>query len=189
MFAPEAAGIAAAAELTFRPSDFEHGDSTLQATTTPRGPISLTISWLAWPGLLSLCLLITGCGFALGRPALVFNVVFFPTFEPLVGTLLAFSTYAVGYVARPLGGLVFGHLGDRVGAIEQRVASNGHVVRGRRRPAGVGQQDAGLLEQLADGSHLEHGRIFRIAVRRVDRAAREDVHVAGERHRRRAVRE
>src|ERR1700676_5064589 len=47
--------------------------------------------------------------------ALVFNVVFFPSFDPLVGTLLAFSTYAVGYVSRPLGGFVFGHLGDRLG--------------------------------------------------------------------------
>ena len=47
--------------------------------------------------------------------ALVFNKIFFPTFEPLVGTLLAFTTYAVGFVARPLGGLVFGHYGDRLG--------------------------------------------------------------------------
>jgi MFS family permease len=47
--------------------------------------------------------------------ALVFNVVFFPSFDPWVGTLLAFSTYAVGYVSRPLGGFVFGHLGDRLG--------------------------------------------------------------------------
>jgi MFS family permease len=47
--------------------------------------------------------------------ALVFNVIFFPSFDPLAGTLLAFSTYAVGYVSRPLGGLLFGHLGDRRG--------------------------------------------------------------------------
>ena len=47
--------------------------------------------------------------------ALVFNKLFFPNFEPLVGTLLAFATYAVGFVARPLGGIVFGHFGDRVG--------------------------------------------------------------------------
>ncbi|SDY97978.1 metabolite-proton symporter [Micromonospora pattaloongensis] len=47
--------------------------------------------------------------------ALVFNKLFFPSFEPLVGTLLAFATYAVGFVARPLGGVVFGHYGDRVG--------------------------------------------------------------------------
>lgn len=47
--------------------------------------------------------------------ALVFNVVFFPSFDPLTGTILAFSTYAVGYVSRPLGGMVFGHLGDKLG--------------------------------------------------------------------------
>ncbi|WHQ73036.1 MFS transporter [Pantoea sp. Lij88] len=47
--------------------------------------------------------------------ALVFNHVFFPSFDPLVGTILAFSTYAVGYISRPLGGFVFGHLGDVAG--------------------------------------------------------------------------
>ncbi|WP_035306881.1 MFS transporter [Actinokineospora inagensis] len=47
--------------------------------------------------------------------ALVFNKLFFPTADPLTGTLLAFLTYAVGFVARPIGGLVFGHFGDRVG--------------------------------------------------------------------------
>jgi MFS family permease len=47
--------------------------------------------------------------------ALVFNKLFFPSFDPLVGTLLAFATYAVGFVARPLGGIVFGHYGDRIG--------------------------------------------------------------------------
>ncbi|EJL82246.1 MFS transporter [Pantoea sp. RIT-PI-b] len=47
--------------------------------------------------------------------ALVFNHVFFPSFDPLVGTILAFSTYAVGYVSRPVGGLIFGHLGDIAG--------------------------------------------------------------------------
>jgi metabolite-proton symporter len=47
--------------------------------------------------------------------ALVFNKLFFPNFDPVVGTLLAFATYAVGFVARPLGGIIFGHFGDRVG--------------------------------------------------------------------------
>jgi metabolite-proton symporter len=47
--------------------------------------------------------------------ALVFNEVFFPTFSPLTGTLLAFTTYAIGFVARPLGGVIFGHFGDRLG--------------------------------------------------------------------------
>jgi MHS family shikimate/dehydroshikimate transporter-like MFS transporter len=47
--------------------------------------------------------------------ALVFNKIFFPSFDPLVGSLAAFATFFVGYCARPLGGLVFGHFGDRVG--------------------------------------------------------------------------
>jgi MFS family permease len=41
--------------------------------------------------------------------------LFFPQYDPLTGTLLAFATYALGFVARPLGGIVFGHFGDRVG--------------------------------------------------------------------------
>ena len=47
--------------------------------------------------------------------ALVFNKVFFPTFAPLTGTLAAYGTYAVGFIARPLGGAVIGHYGDRIG--------------------------------------------------------------------------
>jgi metabolite-proton symporter len=47
--------------------------------------------------------------------ALVFNKLFFPTFDPVVGTLLSFATFAVGFVARPVGGVVFGHYGDRIG--------------------------------------------------------------------------
>ncbi|MGD1171950.1 MFS transporter [Mycobacterium seoulense] len=46
---------------------------------------------------------------------LVFNKVFFPSESSLVGTLLAFATFAVGFVMRPVGGLVFGHIGDRIG--------------------------------------------------------------------------
>ncbi|MBT2449594.1 MHS family MFS transporter [Streptomyces sp. ISL-43] len=47
--------------------------------------------------------------------ALVFNKLFFPTADPLTGTLIAFLTYAIGFLARPLGGMVFGHFGDKVG--------------------------------------------------------------------------
>ncbi len=47
--------------------------------------------------------------------ALVFNKLFFPSYDPMIGTLLAFGTYAVGFVARPVGGIVFGHYGDRIG--------------------------------------------------------------------------
>ncbi len=47
--------------------------------------------------------------------ALVFNQLFFPQIDPLSGTFAAFGTYAVGFFARPLGGIVFGHFGDRIG--------------------------------------------------------------------------
>lgn len=47
--------------------------------------------------------------------ALVFNKLFFPGLDPVAGTLAAFASYAVGFVARPLGGAIFGHYGDRLG--------------------------------------------------------------------------
>src|SRR5262245_51291126 len=47
--------------------------------------------------------------------ALVFPQVFFPASDPFTGTLLAFSVFFVGFIARPLGGMIFGHLGDRLG--------------------------------------------------------------------------
>jgi metabolite-proton symporter len=47
--------------------------------------------------------------------ALVFNRLFFPNFDPLTGTLASFGTYAVGFVARPFGGIIIGHYGDRIG--------------------------------------------------------------------------
>ena len=47
--------------------------------------------------------------------ALVFNKLFFPNIEPLAGTMAAFATYAVGFFARPLGGILFGHFGDKLG--------------------------------------------------------------------------
>lgn len=47
--------------------------------------------------------------------ALVFNKVFFPKHDPTVGTILAFGGIAVGFLARPIGSVLFGHLGDRVG--------------------------------------------------------------------------
>ncbi|MFE1075099.1 MFS transporter [Streptomyces sp. NPDC058783] len=47
--------------------------------------------------------------------ALVFGRVFFPESDPLTGTLLSFLTYAIGFAARPVGAVVFGHFGDRLG--------------------------------------------------------------------------
>ncbi|WP_443079496.1 MFS transporter [Streptomyces sp. NBC_01717] len=55
--------------------------------------------------------------------ALVFGDLFFPSEDPLTGTLLAFSTYAVGYVSRPLGGIVFGRLGDVIGRKKVLIAT------------------------------------------------------------------
>ena len=47
--------------------------------------------------------------------ALAFGKLFFPSFDPVVGTVAAFGSYAVGFLARPLGGAVFGHFGDKLG--------------------------------------------------------------------------
>ncbi|MFE3176450.1 MFS transporter [Amycolatopsis sp. NPDC059090] len=55
--------------------------------------------------------------------ALVFNKLFFPSLSPSSGTLAAFATLGVGFVARPLGGIVWGHFGDRVGRKAMLVAS------------------------------------------------------------------
>ena len=47
--------------------------------------------------------------------ALIFPKLFFPQFSPFAGTLASFATFGVGFIARPLGGMVFGHYGDRLG--------------------------------------------------------------------------
>lgn len=46
---------------------------------------------------------------------IVFNKLYFPASDPLVGTLLAYATFAVGFLTRPLGGIIFGHFGDKIG--------------------------------------------------------------------------
>ena len=47
--------------------------------------------------------------------ALIFNKVFFPSFDPVTGTLAAFASFSVGFIARPFGGVVFAHYGDKIG--------------------------------------------------------------------------
>jgi MFS transporter, MHS family, shikimate and dehydroshikimate transport protein len=47
--------------------------------------------------------------------AMVFNHLFFPAVDPAIGVILSLGTYAVGYFSRPLGGVIFGHFGDRFG--------------------------------------------------------------------------
>lgn len=46
---------------------------------------------------------------------IVFNKLYFPTGDPLVSTMLAYGTFAVGFVSRPFGGVIFGHFGDKLG--------------------------------------------------------------------------
>jgi MHS family shikimate/dehydroshikimate transporter-like MFS transporter len=55
--------------------------------------------------------------------ALIFNRVFFPSLNPTTGVIASFSTYAVGFFARPVGGIVFGHFGDRLGRKSTLVVS------------------------------------------------------------------
>jgi MFS family permease len=54
---------------------------------------------------------------------LVFNKIFLPSFDPLVGTLLSFLTYGVGMVARPVGGIICGRLGDIIGRRPMLIAT------------------------------------------------------------------
>jgi MHS family shikimate/dehydroshikimate transporter-like MFS transporter len=47
--------------------------------------------------------------------ALVFNTLFFPNVDPRIGTLAALGSFTIGFLARPIGGAIFGHFGDRLG--------------------------------------------------------------------------
>lgn len=47
--------------------------------------------------------------------ALIFNKIFFPAFDPAAGTIAALASFGIGFIARPVGGIVFGHYGDRIG--------------------------------------------------------------------------
>ena len=55
--------------------------------------------------------------------ALVFGELFFPKYDVTIGTLAAYATFAVGFIARPFGGLFFGHFGDRLGRKPMLVAT------------------------------------------------------------------
>jgi MHS family shikimate/dehydroshikimate transporter-like MFS transporter len=55
--------------------------------------------------------------------ALVFGELFFPKYDTYIGTLAAYATFAVGFIARPFGGLFFGHFGDRIGRKPMLVAT------------------------------------------------------------------
>jgi metabolite-proton symporter len=55
--------------------------------------------------------------------AIILPKLFFPNFDPVVGTIASFGTFAVGYLARPIGAVVFGHIGDRIGRKTSLVAT------------------------------------------------------------------
>lgn len=55
--------------------------------------------------------------------ALVFGHLFFPGNGPVIGTMEAFGAFAAGFLARPLGGLLFGHIGDRIGRKASLIAT------------------------------------------------------------------
>jgi MFS family permease len=73
--------------------------------------------------------------------ALIFPTLFFPEQSPATGVLLAFATYFIGFVARPLGGIIFGHLGDRVGRKPIMIVTLSMVA--------IGTVGAGLLPTYA----------------------------------------
>ena len=131
--------------------------------------------------------------------ALVFNKLFFPTANPLTGTLLALSTFGVGFVARPFGGVIFAHFGDRIGRKSMLVLSvcmmgGGTFLVGllpdvrddRRRgpdPAGAAADRAGHRPRRGVGRGRDDGGRVRAAAPArafrqlpADRGARRDAH-------------
>ena len=78
--------------------------------------------------------------------ALIFGKLFFPGGEPFFSTLASFGTFAVGFFARPFGGLVFGHLGDRIGRKKALVATLAIM--------GVGTVGIGFLPTYASAGVL-----------------------------------
>ncbi|VVE00106.1 Inner membrane metabolite transport protein YhjE [Pandoraea eparura] len=78
--------------------------------------------------------------------ALIFNKLFFPQGDPFYATLASFGTFAVGFFARPFGGLIFGHLGDRIGRKKALVATLAIM--------GIGTVGIGFLPTYASAGAL-----------------------------------
>src|SRR5262245_65630313 len=79
--------------------------------------------------------------------ALVFGELFFPKSDPVVGTLLSFLTFGVGFVVRPIGGILFGIMGDRYGSKPVLVATLLMI--------GIGTNFIGLLTNYNQNGVLE----------------------------------
>ena len=92
--------------------------------------------------------------------AVVFNKIFFSTLDPLVATVASFGTLATGYFARPLGGILFGHYGDRIGRKKMLILSMTLM--------GVGSTLIGLLlfianyQLLPETLHTTHKQVFSV---------------------------
>ena len=88
--------------------------------------------------------------------SLVFNQLFFPDQSSFVGTLLSFATFAVGFVVRPIGGVVLGHIGDRIGrrpslTLAVLAASAGSLL--------IAICSSAYALNLASGAHLPPSRL------------------------------
>jgi hypothetical protein len=121
---------------------------------------------------------------------LVFARLFFPSSDPLVGTLQAFGIYAVGFVSRPVGAMRFGHYGDRIGrkaarrlgAVRRLDTASGLSLRPHRPQADVSDRDHDgrgfRLHLLGDDEHWPAGP-DRSCDHPVLHPARHDVRPAG----------
>src|SRR5579863_535863 len=95
--------------------------------------------------------------FAYGTAAaLVFGKLFFPSADPLLGTVAAFASFAVGFIARPIGGMVFGHFGDKVGRKKALIVTILIV--------GLGTVCIGLLPTYAQAGWLAPAGLIAIRV-------------------------
>ena len=81
--------------------------------------------------------------------ALVFGELYFPSHDPFVSTMAAFATFAVGFFARPLGGVIFGHLGDRIGRKKALMTTLMMM--------GIATVGVGLLPPYTQGRHACSG--------------------------------
>jgi MFS transporter, MHS family, shikimate and dehydroshikimate transport protein len=88
--------------------------SALDAQAAEAAPI-VALHQVVWSSVLGTAVEWYDCLIYTTAAALLFNKLFFPSFNPTVGTIAAFGSAGVGFVARPLGGAIFGHFGDRVG--------------------------------------------------------------------------
>jgi len=91
-----------ASTMTAAPQDAYVPDQRSRRLVTLASLIGTTVEWYDF----FLYGTITG---------LVFNKLFFPASDPFVSTMLAYTVYAVGFVTRPVGGVIFGHFGDKIG--------------------------------------------------------------------------